>query len=154
MAVRDTTIPLLVINRLLYVSVTVLCHCNLGSSKTNASLWSTVIHIREEEAIAKGRWLENIRATQGENVANKRKTALRVKVINTHYVNIIYLDFLSGRLSGTSVRRLASSMGETGSTISARLPGLRSRSGSYNRNNIVIENCLGLAVFFYTVLCQ
>ena len=67
------------------------------------------MHIREEEALARGRWLENIRASQGENEANKRKTALRVKVIFTQSI----CEYYSLRFpQWETVRNLCEKIGE------------------------------------------
>ena len=53
-----------------------------GSSKTNASLWSTIGHIREEESVARGQWRERIWEGNSPEPSgnNKKKTAVAVKV--------------------------------------------------------------------------
>ena len=46
----------------------------------NASVWSTVAKFRSEECIAHSQWVEDLRSSQTPHEANKKKTALRVKV--------------------------------------------------------------------------
>ena len=56
---------------------------NVGSSKTNSTLWTVVGHIREEEALARGQWRENVRESQDPTHGiekNKTKMAIIKKV--------------------------------------------------------------------------
>ena len=54
-----------------------------GSSKTNSTLWTVVRHIRDEEALVKGQWRENVRQSQDPTQGvenNKNKRAIIEKV--------------------------------------------------------------------------
>ena len=64
-----------------------------GSSNVNASLWSTFMHIREEESLVKGRWRENIRQGVEDTSANKRKISLKKKWLSVKQLCEIILEY-------------------------------------------------------------
>ena len=56
---------------------------NTGSSTMNASLWSTITHIVQEESVVRVQWAENLRQPMAEPVTEGRKKRVHQKVGST-----------------------------------------------------------------------